>query len=201
MLRRDGHRRWTLERSLSSANASCNPPARYTRDGSPEDTPTRRMRTAQNGLRNGWLLAGSGTFGIPAYRMRTRTGIPAVARFGGQAGDEFDGVLPFDTDLVFVIGRTQLLGADDVPVLSKVMAGYRVQTLSAYRGQSAPALPPVQWLIWNDEASRDEHFIGTLNFLLSFCQPIHRSEGDLMARFAQIGIGAWPGLRCRCSER
>ena len=32
-----------------------------------------------------------------------------------EAGDEFDAVLTFDTDLVFVIGRTQLLGPDDVP--------------------------------------------------------------------------------------
>jgi hypothetical protein len=88
-----------------------------------------------------------------------------------------------------VIGRTQLLGADDVPVLAEVMARYKLQPLSAYRGQDAPATPPTQWPIWNDEASRDERFIGTLNFLLSFCQPLHPSEADLMARFAKIGIG------------
>jgi hypothetical protein len=108
----------------------------------------------------------------------------------GEAGDAFDGLLPFETDLVFVIGRTQLLGADDVPALAKVMDGYKVQTLSAYRGQSSPAAQPVEWPIWHDEASRDERFIGYLNFLLSFCQPVHPSEADLMARFAQIGIGA-----------
>jgi hypothetical protein len=108
----------------------------------------------------------------------------------GEPGDEFEGVLPFETDLVFVIGRTQLLGADDVPVLTKVMDGYRIQTLSAYRGQSSPAPQPVEWPVWNDEASRDERFIGYLNFLLSFCQPTHPSEADLMARIAKIGIGA-----------
>jgi hypothetical protein len=107
----------------------------------------------------------------------------------GEAGDEFDGVLLFDTDLIFVIGRTQLLGVDDIPTLAKVMANYKLQTLSAYRGQSSPTAPSVQWPVWNDEASRDERFIGTLNFLLSFCQPIHPSEAGLMARFAQIGIG------------
>jgi hypothetical protein len=107
----------------------------------------------------------------------------------GTAGNEFDAVLPFDTDLAFVIGRTQSLGAEDVPALAKVMASYKLQPLSAYRGQDGPAPPQVQWPIWNDEASRDERFIGTLNFLLSFCQPIHPSEAELMARFAQIGIG------------
>ncbi len=110
----------------------------------------------------------------------------------GKAGDEFNGVLPFDTDLAFVIGRTQLLGADDVPALAEVMSGYKIQTLSAYRGQEGPETQSVQWPVWNDEASRDERFIGYLNFLLSFCQPIHPSEAVLMARLAKIGIG--PGL-------
>jgi len=107
----------------------------------------------------------------------------------GEGGDAFDGVLPFDTSLAFVIGRTQLLGAGDVPALAKVMASYKLQTLSAYRGQSSPAAPAVQWPIWNDDASRDERFIGYLNFLLSFCQPIDPSETALMASFAKIGIG------------
>jgi len=108
----------------------------------------------------------------------------------GEAGDEFDGVLPFETDLVFVIGRTQLFNADDVPALSGVMAQYKIQPLSAYRGQASPAAQAVQWPVWNDEASRDERFIGYLNFLLQFCQPVHPSETDLMARFTRVGIGA-----------
>jgi hypothetical protein len=110
----------------------------------------------------------------------------------GEVGDEFDDVLPFDTDLVFVIGRTQLLGVEDVPALANVMASYKMQPLSAYRGQNTPDAPDTQWPVWNEEASRDERFIGYLNFLLTFCQPVDPSEADLMARFAQIGIG--PGL-------
>ena len=64
--------------------------------------------------------------------------------------------------------------------------------LSAYRGQSSPVVQPVEWPPWNDGASRDERFIGYLNHLLSFSQPIHPSEMDMMARFSQIGIG--PGV-------
>jgi hypothetical protein len=108
----------------------------------------------------------------------------------GEAGDDFHGVLPFDTDLAFAIGRTQLLGKEDVPTLAKVMASYKLQPLSAFRGQDGPGIPDTEWPVWDDEASRDERFIGTLNFLLTFCQPIHPSETDLMASFAKIGIGA-----------
>lgn len=108
----------------------------------------------------------------------------------GKTGDELENVLPFETDLIFIIGRTQLFGADDVLALAKVMDGYNIQPFSAYRGQSSPPPQPVEWAVWNDEASRDERFIGYLNFLLSFCQPTHPSEVELMTRFAQIGIGA-----------
>lgn len=110
----------------------------------------------------------------------------------GKTGDEFDGVLPFDTDLVFVIGRTQLLGPQDVAALAKLMTSYKMQTLSTYRGQDGPTTQSTQWPVWNDEASRNERFIGYLNFLLGLCQPFHPSEVDMMARFARIGIG--PGL-------
>ncbi len=89
-------------------------------------------------------------FGTNAHFIGSRaTGSQAGAylaagpRWDGEPGDEFDGVLAFDTDLVFVIGRTQLLGPEDVPALAKVMDGYKVQPLSAYRGQGSPAAEPV----------------------------------------------------------
>ena len=109
-------------------------------------------------------------------------------RWDGKDGDGFDGVLRFETDLVFLIGRTQLLGTDDAPALSKVMKSYKVQPLSAYRDQTGPAPASMQWPVWNDEASRDERFIGYVNFLLQFCQPTHPSEIEMMKRFARIGI-------------
>lgn len=99
-------------------------------------------------------------------------------------------MLPFDTDFVFVIRRTHLLGAKEVLALSRVMESYRKQPLSSYRGQRVPADHAVDWPVWNDAASRGERFIGYLNFQLSFCQPVLPSEIDLMERFAQAGIGA-----------
>ena len=109
-------------------------------------------------------------------------------RWDGDAGEEFDGVLRFETDLVFVIGRTQLLGASDVEALGKIMRAYSLQPLSAFRGEEGPSAPLVEWPAWNDDASRDERFIGYVNFLLQFCQPTNPSEVDLMQRFGRIGI-------------
>ena len=49
------------------------------------------------------------------------------------------------------------------------------------------------WTVWNDDASRDERFIGYANALLPLCQPTHPDDAPLMERFNRIGIG--PGER------
>ncbi|MEE4274716.1 MAG: DUF1254 domain-containing protein, partial [Thermoleophilia bacterium] len=113
------------------------------------------------------------------------------------AGPGWDGVAPtgvtdvlsFETDIVFIIGRTQLLGPDDVQALAKVQAGYRLRPLSEFAGTPKPPdAPNVDWPLWADEASRDERFIGYLNFLLLWCRPIHPDDAALMERLQGIGI-------------
>jgi hypothetical protein len=98
-------------------------------------------------------------------------------------------VLRFETDIVFIIGRTQLDGPDDVPGLKAVQAGYKLQSLSEFVGTSAPpAAPAVDWSMWSDAASRDERFIGYVNFLLTFCEPICSDDAALIQRLGEIGI-------------
>ncbi len=111
-------------------------------------------------------------------------------RFTGDVPDGFSGVLHFETDLVFIIGRTQLLGPDDVESLRPIMEAYRVEPLSSRRGTDAATAPGFDWPVWSDEASRDERFIGYVNRLLEWCQPPHPSEEAMFARFASAGIGA-----------
>ena len=110
----------------------------------------------------------------------------------GELPDGFTDTLHFETDLVFVIGRTQLFSPEDKPTLAKIMARYHLQPLAVYDGGEARELPPVDWPAWDDDASRDERFIGYVNFLLEFCEPVDPSEVELFKRFAKAGIG--PGI-------
>ncbi len=110
----------------------------------------------------------------------------------GDVPDGFAGSFQFETEWVFMIGRTQLLGPDDQPALAEVMRQYKLEPYAVYQGGDAPTLPAVDWPVWNDEASRDERFISYVNALLPLCQPIHPDEAAMFARFAQIGVG--PGL-------
>lgn len=114
----------------------------------------------------------------------------AGPRWSGEAPEGITQVLRTETDIIFVIGRTQLHGPDDVPRLEAVQRGYKARPLSEFAGTSAPPPPPaVDWPMWIDDASRDERFIGYVNFLLTFCQPTHADDAALLRRLGEIGIG------------
>ena len=88
--------------------------------------------------------------------------------------------------------RTQLFNPDDLDNVKKIQAGYKVEPLSAFLGQPAPAAPPAIDFIkplTPEEERTSLEFFNILNFVLQFCPP-DPSETELMARFAKIGIGA-----------
>ncbi len=109
--------------------------------------------------------------------------------WNGDTPVGIDSAFRFETDVVFVIGRTQLLGADDVDALGEIMASYELRPLSTYLEEPAPSEEPYDWPVWNDEASRDERFIGYANALLPLCEPFDPRDEPHLDRFARIGIG------------
>jgi hypothetical protein len=118
----------------------------------------------------GYLLAG------PNWRGEKPRGIKSVIRS--------------ETEFAFVLYRTQLFDPEDIANVKKIQAGYKVQTLSQYLGESAPAAaPPVDFPkpLTVAEERTSPRFFDILNFVLQFC-PIDPSEQSLRARFAKIGI-------------
>lgn len=113
-------------------------------------------------------------------------------RYEGEVPDGFDGVLRFETDLVILIGRTQVFGPDDIAAVGPIMDDYRLTPLSRHQGREPVDAESFDWPIWDDAASRDERFIGYLNALLALCQPPHPSELEMIERWSAAGIG--PGV-------
>ncbi len=128
--------------------------------------------------------------GVRATGTGAGTYLLAGPGWDGEAPEGVDAVLRFDTDVVFVIGRTQLLGPHDVDDCGAIMAAYDLTPLSAHTGASAPPAIPFDWPVWDDPASRDERFIGFVNALLPLCTPVHPDDAPHLHRFAQIGIRA-----------
>ena len=109
-------------------------------------------------------------------------------------GDKPEGineVIRSDTDLAFVLYRTQLFGPSDIDTVKKIQAGYQVQPLSVYLNQPPPApAAPIDFVppLTPDQQKSSPQFFEILNFALRFA-PTLPSEKDLRARFATIGIG------------
>ncbi len=72
-------------------------------------------------------------------------------RWDGEIPDGFAGVLRFETDFVFIIGRSQLFGPDDVEKLREVMSGYRLRPLSTYLGAEPAPVRSFDWPVWDDD--------------------------------------------------
>lgn len=101
-------------------------------------------------------------------------------------------VLRSETELVLALFRTQLLNPADIDNVKAIQAQYKARPLSAFMGQAAPAAAPA--IAFPEPLSAQSiksslEFFKILNFLLQFC-PTVPAERELMARFAQLGIGA-----------
>jgi hypothetical protein len=129
----------------------------------------------------------------------TRVSGNAAARFllagPGWEGDEPGGVaevIRSETDLVFVVVRTQLFSEADLERVKEIQAGYRLESLSSFLGESAPpSAPEVIFPEWVEGSQYTPAALEYLDFALDQVET-HPDEVELMARFASIGIGT-PG--------
>lgn len=108
----------------------------------------------------------------------------------GEAPSGLTKVIPCETEMVNVVGRTQLFDPGDLDNVKAIQAGYQLRPLSTYLGQPAP--PPAPELNWVKPVPPAQlrtslDFFNVLSFVLQLA-PTHPSEIDLRARFAKIGI-------------
>lgn len=115
----------------------------------------------------------------------------AGPKWQGKPPAGIKSVIRSETDLAFVLYRTQLFGADDLENVKRIQAQYAVQTLSRFEGTTPPPATAIEFpkpLSVKAQKTSPE-FFGILNFLLQFTPP-HPGETALMDRFAKAGIGA-----------
>lgn len=114
----------------------------------------------------------------------------------GDAPDGVDAIIRCETELAFILYRTQLFDPEDIENVQKVQAGYEVQPLSHYLGKRAPPAPPrIDFMkpLAPEQQRTSLEFFGILSFVLQFC-PTHPSEQGLRERFARLGIVPGSGL-------
>ena len=108
----------------------------------------------------------------------------------GEPPDNIRAVIRCETELFYILFRTQLFNPSDLEKVQTIQAGIKAQPLSQFVGQpTPPAAPAIAWPPLTDGMTETPALFSYLNFLLQFA-PTHPSEIELMARFAQLGIGA-----------
>lgn len=115
----------------------------------------------------------------------------AGPNWNGEKPNGVKEVIRCETQLGWVLFRTQLFSPDDIENVKVIQAGYRVQTLSEFLDTTAPSAPAETDFIQplSPEQQRNSvEFFNVLNFLLPFC-PTHPTETELRARFADLGLG------------
>lgn len=139
------------------------------------------------------MLQDLGTYLIPYIGSRT-TGnnggsyLMAGPDWKGEKPEGIDQVMNSQTDFLFAVYRTQLFNAADLENVTKVQAGYKVQTLSEFLGTKAPAAAPTpNFPAWDEEGATGNNFIAYLNFLLRYVTP-DATEKALWEKLAPLGV-------------
>jgi hypothetical protein len=111
----------------------------------------------------------------------------------GEKPAGVDKVFKSETDLVTILGRTELKGESDIPNIKTIQSQYKLIPLHEFTKQLAPAVVKfdLPLPVWKDKDYSSIAFIGVLNSLLQYAS-VHPSETALRKRFASIGIE--PGL-------
>jgi hypothetical protein len=110
--------------------------------------------------------------------------------WNGEPPENIRAVIRCETELLYIVFRIQLFNPSDLKKVQTIQAGIQAQPLSQFVGKPAPpAAPTIAWLPLAEGMTETPVIFRYVNFLLQFA-PTHPSETELMARFAQLSIGA-----------
>ena len=98
-------------------------------------------------------------------------------------------VIPFETNFLFSIHRTQLFNPKDIDKLKEIQDAYRVEPLHTYLGAKVPTAPAaIDFPKWKEGAQFSTDSFNYIDFMMSLAKT-PKEEQALMQRFAKIGLG------------
>lgn len=101
-------------------------------------------------------------------------------------------IIRAETDLAFLLYRTQLLSEKDIDNVKKIQSEYKLTPLSQFLGQSTPKeaakINFIEPLSLEQQKSSPD-FFNTLNFTLKYTH-VHPTEKAMLKKFEQIGVKA-----------
>ncbi|MDX2443747.1 MAG: DUF1254 domain-containing protein, partial [Bacteroidales bacterium] len=112
----------------------------------------------------------------------------------GEKPEGINDILYCETDLFFVIVRTQLMDENDLPNVKALQDAYQLQGLNSYLGkESLKAVKRDNSLVWNDGDEFTAASLKYINYMLNLTSPVE-SEIEVRNEFAKLGIGTEKGF-------
>lgn len=112
----------------------------------------------------------------------------------GKIPEGIDRAITCETDLFFVVVRTQMMDVNDLENVKRIQGEYKLESLSAYLGPKSIWTPQSKdFPQWNEGDQFTSASFKYLDFMLGYRQPLS-DEIDIMKRFARLGIGTGKGF-------
>ncbi|MCH7228530.1 DUF1254 domain-containing protein [Haloferula sp. A504] len=117
----------------------------------------------------------------------------------GWDGEKPEGITDLirsETDVIFNVTRTQLFGPDDLEKVQSIQDQYKLEPLSAFLGEDAPAPSATpDYPEWVEGSQFDERFLLYLDFIMDLLEKPGPGEEALWQDLARLGVG--PGKTFR----
>ena len=109
-------------------------------------------------------------------------------------------VIPFETQFLFSIHRTQLFNLKDIDKVKKIQSAYRVEPLSAFLGTKAPSVAAaIDFPMWQEGAEFNAQSFGYLDFMMTLVKT-PQEEQALMTPCVRIVVASNFQLEVRKNE-
>jgi len=112
----------------------------------------------------------------------------------GDKPEGIDDVITCETDLFFVVVRTQLMDENDLENVKRIQDSYRLQSLSAFLGKEPPEVSiKDDFPVWHEGDQFTARAFTYLDVMLKLITPVDE-EKPLLKKFTQLGIGTESGF-------
>jgi len=112
----------------------------------------------------------------------------------GEKPEGIDEVIYCETDLFFVVVRTQLMNENDLENVKNIQDAYQLQALSSYLNKDMPKVVRTDnFPDWNEGDQFTAAAFNYLDVMLKLAKPV-ASEKELRNKFAKLGIGTEKGF-------
>ncbi|MCK5134612.1 MAG: DUF1254 domain-containing protein [Bacteroidales bacterium] len=112
----------------------------------------------------------------------------------GEKPEGVDEVIYCETDLFFVVVRTQLMNENDLENVKNIQDDYQLQALSSYLDKDMPKVVRMDnFPDWNEGDQFTAAAFNYLDVMLKLAKPV-TSEKELRSKFTKLGIGTEKGF-------